>query len=120
MTDGGERVEADCSSIRLLPAPKSPPKTTHCKHSCWSLGLIRPIRSPCPALVLSLIWRMEFSINQIKRDEVQELLELIRELARFEKLEHEVEATVESLTDSFFEGTPVAGALIGRVDGELA
>jgi GNAT superfamily N-acetyltransferase len=63
---------------------------------------------------------MEFSVSQIKRDEVSELLELIRELARFEKLEHEVEATVESLTNSLFEGTSVAGALIGRVDGELA
>src|SRR5262245_3715845 len=62
---------------------------------------------------------MEFSINEIKRHEVQELLELICELARFEKLEHEVEATVESLTSSLFGPNPVAGALIGRVDGEL-
>ena len=63
---------------------------------------------------------MEFSIEQIKRDEVPELLGLIRELARFEKLEHEVEATVESLSDSLFKGNPVAGALIGRVDRDLA
>jgi GNAT superfamily N-acetyltransferase len=63
---------------------------------------------------------MEFSINQIKQDEGPELLGLIRELARFEKLEHEVEATVESLSDSLFKENPVAGALIGRVDGELA
>jgi GNAT superfamily N-acetyltransferase len=63
---------------------------------------------------------MEFSIDSITRDEVPGLLELIRELARFEKLEHEVEATVESLTESLFGPKPVAGALIGRVGGELA
>jgi GNAT superfamily N-acetyltransferase len=63
---------------------------------------------------------MEFSINQITRDEVPRLLELIRELARFERLEHEVEATVESLTESLLGPKPVAGALTGRVKGELA
>jgi GNAT superfamily N-acetyltransferase len=63
---------------------------------------------------------MEFSINQITQDEVPGLLELIRELAQFEKLEHEVEATVDSLSESLFGPNPVAGALIGRVDGDLA
>lgn len=63
---------------------------------------------------------MEFSISQITRDEVPGLLELIRELARFEKLEHEVEATIDLLSASLFGVNPVAGALIGRVDGELA
>jgi GNAT superfamily N-acetyltransferase len=63
---------------------------------------------------------MEFSINQITRDEVSGLLDLIRELARFERLEHEVEATVESLTESLFGPKPVAGAFISHVGGELA
>jgi GNAT superfamily N-acetyltransferase len=63
---------------------------------------------------------MEFSINQITRDEVPGLLELIRELAHFEKLEHELEATVDSLSKSLFGPSPVAGALIGRVNGDLA
>jgi GNAT superfamily N-acetyltransferase len=63
---------------------------------------------------------MEFSIEQITRNEVTGLLELIRELARFEKLEHEVEATANSLSDSLFGPSPVAGALIGKVAGELA
>jgi GNAT superfamily N-acetyltransferase len=63
---------------------------------------------------------MKFSINQIGRDEVSGLLELIRELARFEKLEHEVEATVDSLRESLFGTEPVVGALIGRVEDELA
>src|SRR2546423_15388075 len=63
---------------------------------------------------------MVHSITHITRDEVPGLLELIRELARFERLEHEVEANLECLTDSLFGAKPVAGALIGRVGGELA
>lgn len=63
---------------------------------------------------------MDYLINQMTRDDVPGLLELIRELARFERLEHEVEATVESLTDSFFGPKPVARALIGRANSELA
>ena len=63
---------------------------------------------------------MDLSINQITRQEVPALLELIRELARFEKLEHEVEATVDALSESLFGPNPVAGALLGRVQNELA
>jgi GNAT superfamily N-acetyltransferase len=63
---------------------------------------------------------MEFSIKPITRDEVPGLLELIRELARFEKLAHQVEATAGLLSDSLFGTNSVAGALIGRVDDELA
>jgi GNAT superfamily N-acetyltransferase len=63
---------------------------------------------------------MEFSISRISPDEMPGLLELIRELARFEKLEHEVEANVETLSECLFGPGPVAGALIGRAGGELA
>jgi len=63
---------------------------------------------------------MEFSISQIVPNEVPALLELIRELAQFERLEHEVEASVDSLTESLFGAKPVAGAFISRIDGDLA
>src|SRR5450432_1246554 len=63
---------------------------------------------------------MAFSINKIAPGEVAELLELIRELASFERLAHEVEATAESLGDSLFGSPPAAGALLARADGELA
>jgi GNAT superfamily N-acetyltransferase len=53
-------------------------------------------------------------------EEIPTLLELIRELARFEKLEHEVEATLESLNQALFGPQPVAGALLVRYDGEVA
>ena len=63
---------------------------------------------------------MQMAISRITKEDVPALLELIRELARFEKLEHEVEATVESLSESFFGPQPVAGALFARADGHLA
>jgi GNAT superfamily N-acetyltransferase len=62
----------------------------------------------------------QIEITAIKRQEVPELLELIRELARFEKLEHAVEATVGVLENSLFGAQPAAGALLARCDGKLA
>jgi len=63
---------------------------------------------------------MSFVISQIMPAEIPELLTLIGELAQFERLEHEVEATVESLHDSFFGPQPVAGALLARQGEKLA
>jgi GNAT superfamily N-acetyltransferase len=63
---------------------------------------------------------MQFEIAPAAPADVPALLEMIRELARFEKLEHEVEATVECLTDSFFGPRPVAGAFLARSGGEPA
>jgi GNAT superfamily N-acetyltransferase len=63
---------------------------------------------------------MQFAIQPVVEDEISALLELIRELARFERLEHEVEATVDSLKESFFGSQPVAGALFARYGEEPA
>jgi GNAT superfamily N-acetyltransferase len=63
---------------------------------------------------------MQFSIQPVAVNELSTLLELIRELARFERLEHEVEATVESLQESLFGAQPVAGALLARSGAEPA
>ena len=63
---------------------------------------------------------MDFTIAPLTTAEVPELLELVRELARFERLEHEVEATMDSLTQSFFGPKPVAGALMARNGGAAA
>jgi len=60
------------------------------------------------------------TISPVTRAEVPALLEMIRELARFEKLEHEVEATPKILEESLFGARPVAGAVFARCDGELA
>jgi len=70
---------------------------------------------------LSLMYvGMEITIRPIGPEDIPALLELIRELARFERLEREVEATVESLHKSFFGPQPAAGALFARCDGEEA
>jgi GNAT superfamily N-acetyltransferase len=60
------------------------------------------------------------TITPVTRGEVPELLELIRELARFEKLEKDVVATVSVLEESLFGPQPAAGALFARCDGKLA
>jgi GNAT superfamily N-acetyltransferase len=62
---------------------------------------------------------MDAVITKITPARIPELLKLIRELARFEHLEHEVEATVESLRDSLFGSQPVAGALLADCNGML-
>ena len=46
------------------------------------------------------------------------LLSLIRELAEFEKLSHEVVATEEALHDSLFGDRKAAGAIIGEHEGQ--
>jgi GNAT superfamily N-acetyltransferase len=63
---------------------------------------------------------MNITLAPVVPDEIPVLLELIRELARFEKLEHEFRATAESLQAAFFGPQPAAGALLARVDGEPA
>jgi GNAT superfamily N-acetyltransferase len=63
---------------------------------------------------------MNFSIETATPADVPPLLELIRELARFERLEHEVQATADSLRESLFGSPPVAGALLARGGQELA
>ena len=60
------------------------------------------------------------AIAPVTRAEVPALLELIRELAQFERLEHEVVATVASLENSLFGPQAVAGAFFARCDGQLA
>jgi GNAT superfamily N-acetyltransferase len=63
---------------------------------------------------------MEFNIHPLAPAEVPPLLEMIIELARFEKLEHEVRATRESLHEAFFGAEPAAGALLAKSDGQRA
>jgi len=59
-------------------------------------------------------------IRPVTRGEVPELLALIRELARFEKLDHEVVATNEGLTRALFGPQTTCGALLARCDGQVA
>jgi GNAT superfamily N-acetyltransferase len=63
---------------------------------------------------------MDMTIAPVTPVEIPSLLELIRELAQFEHLEHELEATMESLNESFFGPELAAGALLARCDGAPA
>jgi GNAT superfamily N-acetyltransferase len=60
------------------------------------------------------------AITPVTKAEVPVLLELIRELAAYEKLQHLVKATVATLETSLLGPRPVAGALLARCDGEIA
>ena len=66
------------------------------------------------------MWGMDITIAPVTPAEVSVLLELIRELARFERLEDEVEASAGSLTDALFGPHPPAGALLARRGGKPA
>jgi GNAT superfamily N-acetyltransferase len=63
---------------------------------------------------------MNSTITPVTPEEIPILLELIVELARFERLEHEVKATVDSLRAAFSGDQPAAGALLARSGGEPA
>ena len=61
-----------------------------------------------------------FTISSASETDVPILLAMIRELAEFERLAHEVEITAASLREALFGERPVAGALLARVDGHVA
>lgn len=63
---------------------------------------------------------MDFQIKPLQRRDAPVLLKLIRELARFERLEHEVQATVRSLNSSLLGRHRVANALLARCGDEPA
>lgn len=59
-----------------------------------------------------------FTINSAGETDVPALLEMIRELAEFERLAHLLEVTAESLHAALFGERPVAAALLARADGQ--
>lgn len=62
----------------------------------------------------------ELSIRPATSEDVGPILQLIRELAEYEKLSHEVVATEETLRKSLFGDRRFAEALIGEVEGQPA
>ena len=61
---------------------------------------------------------MSFSIRSAKPDDVPQILQFIRDLAVFEKLQNEVVATESLLTKYIFGEEKVASVLIGELDGQ--
>ena len=58
-----------------------------------------------------------FIIRQAVENDAATILALINDLADYEKLSHEVEATEDDIRKSLFGEHPVAEALIGELDG---
>jgi len=58
-----------------------------------------------------------FTINSATAKDLAHLLAMIRELAEFERLGHELEVTADLLRSVLFGEHPVAAALLARVDG---
>ena len=59
----------------------------------------------------------QLSIRSARRGDEQSLFELIRELARFERLEHKVSGSAAELGEHLFGARPVAEALLAEVSG---
>ena len=66
--------------------------------------------------------RMPVSIRPATRDDVALILRFIRELAEYEKLAHEVEATEERLAETLFpaDRKPAAECVIAEHEGQPA
>lgn len=61
----------------------------------------------------------EFTIRSAVASDADRLVELMRELARYEKLEHLFVCTVDNLRECLFTDSPVAAADVAVVDGEI-
>ena len=60
----------------------------------------------------------DFKIRAATEDDAAVILALIKELAEYEKLSHEVEATKADIRQSLFGDRPVAETLIGELEGD--
>jgi GNAT superfamily N-acetyltransferase len=62
---------------------------------------------------------MEITIRRAEKEDCPRLMELINELAVYEKAPHEVTATVEHLQEAGFGPKPVWWAFVAEVDGKV-
>jgi GNAT superfamily N-acetyltransferase len=62
---------------------------------------------------------MEITIRKAEKTDCPRLMELINELAIYEKAPHEVTATVEHLEESGFGPKPVWWAFVAEADGKV-
>jgi GNAT superfamily N-acetyltransferase len=60
-----------------------------------------------------------FSLRAAELRDVAPIVQLIRELAGFEKLTHLLQVTPEKLRPHLFGETPVAEAMVAEVDGQV-
>lgn len=62
---------------------------------------------------------MNINIRKAKQEDCERLLELVNELARYERAANEVTVTLEHFTDSGFGKNPVWWAFVAEVDGSI-
>ena len=62
---------------------------------------------------------MDISIRKAKREDCERILELVKELARYERAAKEVTVTLEHFTKSGFGKKPVWWAFVAEVDGVI-
>lgn len=58
-------------------------------------------------------------IRKAVQEDCSSMLELIRELAEYEKALHEVTVTLDEFTEDGFGKSPVWGAFVAELDGEV-
>ncbi|SDJ19873.1 GNAT family N-acetyltransferase [Chryseobacterium jejuense] len=58
-------------------------------------------------------------IRKAVQDDCNSMLELIKELAEYEKALHEVTVTLDEFTEDGFGKSPVWGAFVAEVNGEI-
>ena len=61
----------------------------------------------------------DIQIRRATREDCPRLLDLINELAHFEKAPHEVTVTAEHFAESGFGSIPVWWAFVATVDGQV-
>lgn len=62
---------------------------------------------------------MEIKIRRAEKEDCQRILDLVQELARFERAPKEVTLSCEHLTHSGFSSRPVWWAFVAEVDGVI-
>ena len=62
---------------------------------------------------------MNINIRRAEKDDCARILELVRELARYERAPNEVTVTLEHFTESGFGYKPVWWAFVAEVDGVI-
>lgn len=60
-----------------------------------------------------------FKIRQAKKDDVPDIFDLIRALAEYEKLSHQVTGTVTNLQKHLFGDRPFAESIVAELDGKI-
>ena len=63
---------------------------------------------------------LQTTFRQVTPEDISLILDFVKELAEFEKLAHEVTATEDNISKTFFGDNPRVHAMIAEVDGQGA